>query len=155
MEKDLKVWHTYKKNVPYYNVGIRRFRGDTDGIILTNEFPTHRVEEEDLREFKMANKYSLLNGLIVETEEDNLDWELNNSITDEQVDDLLKNYAKLKSTLQTITAPPILQKILTTAKEQEKPKKTISLIQSRVDEVVPDEEDFIYREDMQQTYDDR
>ena len=154
MVKEEKVFYTFKKNMPYYNVGVRRHRHDTVGLILTNEFPTVRIEEEDLREFKMANKYGLQNGLIIQVDEEDLEWELNNAISDEQVDELLKNYAKLKSTLQTITAPPVLHKILRTAQDQEKSKKTISLIQARVDEVVPDEDSFIYREDMQATYDD-
>src|SRR6188474_501234 len=117
MVKDEKVYFTFKKNMPYYNVGVRRTRYDNDGIMLTNEFPTIRVEEEDLREFKMANKYGIQNGLIIQVDEDNLDWELNNAISDEQVNELLKNYPKLKSTLQTITAPVVLQKILVAAKE--------------------------------------
>ena len=154
MVKEEKIWHTYKKNVPYYNLGIRKFRSDNDGVMLTNEFPTFRVEEDDLREFKMANKKHILEGKIVEVAEENLDWEVNNVITDEQAAELLKNYAKLKSTLQTLNSIAIVQKILTTAKEQEKPKKTVSLIQARLDEISPDEEEFIYREDMQSTYDD-
>jgi hypothetical protein len=121
--------------------------------MLTNEFPTVRVEDEDLREFKMANKYALTNGLLIEVEEDALDWDTNNAITDEEVTELLKNYPKLKATLQTITAPVILHKILQMARDKEASKKTISVIQSRIDEAVPEEGEFVYREDMQQTYD--
>lgn len=153
MVKEDTVYHTFKKNVPYYNIGIRYFRGDSDGLVLTNEFPTVRVKDEDLREFKMANKQHLLEGKLVPVEEDNLDWETANAITDEQVDDLLKNYAKLKSTLQTLTSVAIVQKILTAAEEQDKTKKTISLIRARFDELSPDDE-FIGRNDMQTTFDD-
>ncbi len=153
MVKDDVVYFTFKKNVPYYNIGIRYFRGDNDGVVLTNEFPTVRVKEEDLREFKMANKQHLLEGKLIPVDEDNLDWETANAVTDEQVEDLLKNYAKLKSTLQTLTSLAIVQKILTTAEEQEKPKKTISIIRARLDELTPDE-DFISRAEMQSTFDD-
>ena len=153
MVKDDVVYFTFKKNVPYYNIGIRYFRGDNDGVVLTNEFPTVRVKEEDLREFKMANKQHLLEGKLIPVDEDNLDWETANAVTDEQVEDLLKNYAKLKSTVQTLTSLAIVQKILTTAEEQEKPKKTVSIIRARLDELTPDE-DFISRAEMQSTFDD-
>jgi hypothetical protein len=132
-------------------VGVRKFVGDADGVMLTNEFPTIRVEEKDLRDFKMANKYGITQGLIKEVPEDALDWEINNDVSDEDANELLKNYAKLKSTLQTIDSLPIAQKILTMAQEQDKPKKTLSLIQSRVDELTPDDLDFVRREDMQGT----
>lgn len=151
MVKEDIVYFTYKKNVPYYNVGVRRSLRDNDGIMLTNEFPTVRVEEKDLRDFKMANKYGLLQGLIVSIEEDTMDWELNNSLTDEQAEELLKNYARLKSVLPTIDSPPIVQKILTLATEQEKPKKTISIIQARLDEITPEETEIIRPEDMRGT----
>lgn len=154
MVKEEKVWHTYKKNVPFYNLGIRRFRGDNDGVMLTNEFPTFRVEEDDHREFKMANKKHILEGKIALVPEESLEWEVSNAVTDEEADELLKNYAKLKSSLTNINSPAIVQKILARAEEQGKPKGTLSLIKNRLGEITPDEKDFIYREDMQATYDD-
>lgn len=154
MVREEKIWHTFKKNVPYYNVGVRRSFTDTDGVILTNEFPTVRVEEDDLRDFKMANKYGLINGLIIEVEEDDLEWDLSNALTDEQVVELTKNYAKLKSVLPTVTSPAIAQKILAIAKENERGKQVIKLIESHVKEITPDEDEIIRREDMQQSYDD-
>lgn len=154
MVKDDTVYYTFKKNVPYYNIGIRHFRGDNDGVVLTNEFPTVRVKEEDLREFKMANKQHLLEGKLIPVDEDNLEWDTANAVTDDQVNDLLKNYAKLKSTLQTLTSVAIVQKIMTAADEQEKSQKTRSLIRARLDELTPDEEDFISRSEMQSTFDD-
>src|SRR5690348_5420695 len=154
-EEKEKVFHVFKKNVPYYNVGVRRTRWDNDGIMLTKEFPTVRVEDEDLREFKLANKYNLNNGLIVNVDDEDISWDENNSVTDEQVDELLKNYAKLKSTLPNITSHVILKKILDTADEQEKPKKTRSLIQARLDELEPENTDVeaMYREVGRSSFD--
>jgi hypothetical protein len=153
-DKD-KIFHVFRKNVPYYNVGVRRTRWDTDGILLTNEFPTVRIEDEDLREFKLANKYNLNNGLIVNVDEEDITWDENNAVTDEQVDELLKNYAKLKSTLPTITSLVILKKILDKAEEQEKPKKTRSLIQARLDEIEPEQTDIeeMYRDVGRNSFD--
>lgn len=139
MVEEAKIFFTYKKNVPYYNVGIRRFRGDTDGVMLTNEFPTYRVEEKDHRDFKMANKRVILEGLIKEVPEEDIEWEVVNALSDEEVTELLKNYAQLKSQLQRLTSLPVVQKIYTTAEEQDKSRKTLSLIKSRLDELTPDE----------------
>src|SRR5688572_18751103 len=142
---------TFKKNVPYYNVGVRRFIGDADGVMLTAEFPTIRVEEKDLRDFKTANKYSITQGLIKEVPEEDLDWEINNNISDEEAEELVKNYLQLKTTLAKIDSFPIVQKILQLAIEQDRPKKTISLIQARFDELNPGELDFVRKQDMQGT----
>lgn len=149
MVKEDTVYLTFKKNTPYYNVGVRRHSADTDGFMLTNEFPTIRIKEEDLRDFKVANKYGLKQGLVIQVDEDNLDWDLNNALTDEQANELLKNYPKLKSTLQVIDSAPIVQKLLQFAEEQDKPKKTVSLIRARLDEVSEVEQDFVRPEDMQ------
>lgn len=154
MVKEDTVYYTYKKNVPYYNVGVRRNFLDTDGIMLTNEFPTVRVEEKDLRDFKMANKYSILNGLIKEVEEDVIDWDITGILTDEEAFELTKNYAKLKSALPNITSGPIVQKMLAIAKENERGKQVIKLLETRLAEVQPEGDEFITRTDMQHTFDD-
>ena len=152
MVKEDKVYITYKKNV-IYNVGIRRFVGDNDGVILTNEIPSYRVEEDLLRDFKIANRRVITEGLIVEAEEESLDWDVSNAVTDEQVQDLLKNYAKLKSTLNTISSVPVVQKILIAANDKDASKRTISLIQARLDEITPEDETFIRKDDMESSRD--
>jgi hypothetical protein len=148
------VYHYFQKNVPHYNVGVRRSFSDTDGVLLTNEFPTFRVEEDDLSDFKRANKYALSNGLIMEVEEEDYDIDDTNVITDEQALELTKNYAKLKSRLPSITSAPIVQKMLALAREEERGKQVIKILEARLAEVQPPEDEFITRTDMQQTFDD-
>lgn len=151
MAREETEYYIFKKNVPYYNVGVRRSLYDTDGIMLTNEFPTVRIEEKDLRDFKRANKRVMQEGLVIQVEDEDLDWELVNDVSDEEVAELLKSYTRLKSTLQTLTSMPVVQKIYTTAVDQDKPKKTVSLIKARLDELTPDEDWAISKDDMQGT----
>ena len=144
MEEDLVF---FKRNVNY-TVGVRLFVGDRDGVVLTTDSPTIGIAAAKLREFKNANKQALLSGSIIEIEEPLIDWETPNALSDEDIDILLKNHLKLKSEINLISSLPILYKLIGKAKERDLSKRTISLIQARIDEVEPD--DFaISREDMQ------
>jgi hypothetical protein len=144
MENEIKVVY-YKRNVPY-TVGGKFFRNDSQGFVLSNAQPWVAVEVEKLRDFKMANKQALMEGIIVETEEPSVDWETPNALTDEVVDDLLKSYLKLKSKVSEITSKAILIKMLDQAKTQNKSTKILALIQERLDTL--SSEDVIAPQDM-------
>lgn len=127
----------YKRNVNYV-VGGRYNIVDRKGWALTNENPYIAITRDNLRDFKLANKYAILNGLIVETAEPNLDWETPNTITDEQAEALVKNLFGLKKLLPTITAEQPLYKLLDEAKTQGRSQKIINLIEDRIEELVGD-----------------
>lgn len=137
----------YKRNVPY-TVGVRFHALDSQGFILNNHQPWVGVAVEKLRDFKMANRRAIMEGLIVETPEPDVDWDTPNALTDEDIDELLKNYLKLKSTIAEVNSPSILAKVLERAKDQNKSGKTIALIQERLDEITV-EEGVIEPRDMQ------
>lgn len=137
----------YKKNVKYV-VGGRYFINDSQGWTLTNENPFVSIERSKLRDFKMANKRTILEGLIVEAPEPTIDWEVTNAITDEEAVELVKNYLQLKQTLEKIDSLQTARKLLETAKELDRPTKTLKLIESRVAELDEDEDDFNRPEEM-------
>jgi hypothetical protein len=139
--------HFFKRNV-HYTIGIRNFIGDKDGLVLNAERNVVEVKEKDLKNFKVANKAAILDGLIKEIEEPIITWETANALSDEEIADLLKNYLKLKSAVTTIDSLPILYKMREAAKEKDVSKKTLSLITSKIDELEPDN-DIIMRGDMQ------
>ncbi len=137
----------YKKNVNY-NVGVRRFVGDADGVILTGADPFVDIKLDDLRAFKQANKRVIMEGLIVAAEEPSVDWETDNAISDEEISALVKNYLALKNRLPKVNSLPILYKLVEEARTQDRAKRIISLIQNRIDEL--EEVDApINKEDMQ------
>lgn len=145
MDQEVKKVVYYKRNVPY-SIGGRFNNNDNQGFILNRMQPWIAVPVEGLRDFKVANRRAIIEGLIVETPEPSVDWDTPNALTDEAVDELLKSYLKLKSTLAEVTSISILSKMLERAKEQNKAGKTVSLIQSRLDEV--SEADVIEPKDM-------
>ena len=143
----------YKLNVRV-STGVRMFPGDADGVLLSPRGTnTVAVPKNKLRDFKNANKRLIIEGAIVPTEEPSMDWETTNALTDEDVNELLKNYMKLKSTLQTLDSLPILYKMIETAKEKEMSNKTISLINSRIAELEPEEKPIFRKDDMQGSHD--
>lgn len=145
MEQELTY---YKVNVGY-SVGVRFFIGDRDGVMLHPKGEAVvAVPTSKLRDFKNANKASLINGLIILVEEPTLDWETANALTDDNISELLKVFTKLKSTIPTIDSLPILYKMSELARSRELSKKTLSLIQSRIDELEPDEGPIFRKEDM-------
>lgn len=130
----------YKRNVSYV-VGGRHFIGDTTGFSLNTITPYVMVKKENLRDFKIANKYSILEGLIKETEEPSVDWETVNAIDDDEAKELVKNYLQLKQTLDAVDSLSTVSKILEIAKETNRPTKTIKLIESRFAELNEANED--------------
>ena len=128
----------YKRNVPYL-IGVRFNFADSQGLILTDTQPWVAIAEDRLRDFKVANKRSLMEGLIIEVAEPSTDWQTPNALTEADIDELLKSYLKLKSIVATVDSVSILVKMIERAKEQNKSGKTISLIQARLDEVSPNE----------------
>lgn len=136
----------YKRNVNYV-VGGRFFLGDPQGFTLTNENPYVSVKRDNLRDFKIANKRAIIEGLIVEAEEPSVDWDTTNAITDDDARDLVKNFLQLKKTLERVDSFATVTKILEIAKETDRPTKTIKLIEARAAELA-DEDGVVYREDM-------
>jgi hypothetical protein len=107
------------------------------------------VPVEGLKDFKMANKQVIIEGLIVETDEPNVDWVTVNALEIPEIDELLKSYLKLKAAVEKVDSPAILGKILERAKEQNKSEKVIALVQDRIDVLDIDEGVIIPRGEMQ------
>jgi len=128
----------FKKNVPY-TVVVRRNVMDKIGYSLNLLTPWIAVEAESLRDFKIANKRVVMEGLIVPIDAPDIDWETPNALTDEDITELLKNYLKLKSTLPTIDSVPTLSRLSQIAKEQDKSDKIKRLISTRYAEIAGEE----------------
>jgi hypothetical protein len=129
-----KVYY-YKKTVGYI-VGGRRFMGDSTGFVLSEEHPWVGIPESGLRDFKIANKYSLINGLIVETTEPSVDWETTNVYTDEQIDALFKlGVTKVRKTLPEITSIPTVARMVERAKAQRRSEAMIDVLEERLEEI--------------------
>jgi hypothetical protein len=94
---------------------------------------------DKVNDFKMANRRFIMDGIILETEEPNVNWATPNALENEDIDELLKNYLKLKATVAEVDSASILIKILERAKEQNKSAKITTLIQDRLDELVVNE----------------
>lgn len=136
----------YKLNVKY-PVSVRRHPMDNQGVVLSLNNPHIVFEADSLRDFKVANKYAILEGLIVPSEAPDIDWETPNALTDEDITELLKNYLKLKNALNGIDSLSILNKILQAAKEQDKSDKIKKLIINRIEELTGSE--FVDSKEMQ------
>lgn len=135
MENAQQKMHYYKKTVPYI-VGGRRYIGDSKGFVLNNETPWVGVQEQHLRDFKLANKRSILEGLIVETTEPSLDWETTNTYTDEDIDALFKKgVAQVRKTLPEITSISTVARMLDRAKAQRRSEQMIDVIEERLEEI--------------------
>ena len=129
-------WVYFKKNVNF-NVGVRLNSRDTEGLMLTNSNPYVNIDKEKLRDFLQANKYHLQNGLIRETEEPVFDFVLDNSISDEEAAEIVKNVFILRKKLPNITSETILFKLYTEAKKQNRAKKILDMIEERIELVSP------------------
>lgn len=146
MDKE-KVY--YKKTV-LYTVGVRYFIGDAMGVALTSVNPTVAVDVNKLREFKLANKAAILSGLIMPVDEPSIEWETENTFSDEELEVLTKNYLALKSKLQKVDSLPTLYRILETAKNNDRSRKTLTLIEARIEEIDDPEDKFsVHPDDMQ------
>jgi len=126
---------TYYQKTVAYTVGGRMYSGDPLGFVLTKETPWVAVREDQLRNFKIANKRIIVEGLIIEVEEPSTDWETPNTFTDEQIDTVLKNYLTLKKTLAEVTSVATVSRMLERAKEQRRPEKTIELLETHLEEI--------------------
>lgn len=126
----------FKKNVPY-RVGVRMDNKDHEGMVLDEENPYVEVDKEDLRKFLQANKYGIDKGLIVEVSEPPLPSMSSNSITDEQAEQLVKDYHELKRRLPEITSDVTVLKLLNAAKATKRKEGTIKLITERYEEISP------------------
>lgn len=133
----------YKQNVKY-PIGVRMDIMDSIGRLLTLSDPYVAIPSDRLRDFKVANKRAILEGLIVEASEPSVDWETPNALTEDDMKGLVSGpFIKLKNALPEISSTPIVSQMLEFAKELNRPEKTIKLIQDRYDELVEDEEDFV------------
>lgn len=130
----------YKKNVPY-TVVVRRHNMDSQGYSLNNIVQWIGIPVDDVRDFKIANKHAIIEGIIIPTATPLVDWETPNALTDEDINEILKVYAKLKSTLKTIDSISTLSRLLEAAKIQDKPDKTRQLIKDRLVELGEEDDD--------------
>lgn len=129
-----KVFTYFEKNVPYF-VGVKMNARDHIGHLLTGETPFIAIEHDELRDFRIANKRLIVEGIIKIVDEPNLDWDTPNTISDAQISEYLKSFLKLKSKMADITSLPIAQKFLAAAKAENKSPKIIELITNRIDEI--------------------
>lgn len=126
--------HYFKLNAPY-SVGIRFFVRDEKGKVLSKNDPYVAIEESKLRDFKRANKYAIINGLIVATTEPNLDYDTPNMIDDDKAAELVKNVFGLKKVLAEMTSATMVEKLLLEAQLQQRPTKTVNMIQKKLKEL--------------------
>lgn len=124
----------FKRNVGY-TVVVRRNIMDSQGYSLNNQNDWIGVEVDDVRDFKMANKRVIMEGLVISADAPVIDWETPNALTDEDITELLKNYMKLKNTLQTLDSIATLSRLLDAARDQDKSLKIKNLIKDRLEEL--------------------
>lgn len=145
MAEELTYW---KLNVRY-PVCVRRNIMDKIGTLLTGENQYYGVMSDTFRDFKVANKQAILEGLIVQSPPPDLDWETPNALTDEEIDDLLKYWLKLKATLPTLDSIVTVERVLERAREGEKSAKIIKLIKSRLEELTGETDEITSPAEMQ------
>jgi hypothetical protein len=143
----METLHFYKSNVSY-TIAVRLFIGDPKGKVLTQSNPYIVIKDDDLRDFKRANKKSIQDGLIVETKEPDWEEDTPNSIDDAKAGEIVKNVFALKKALASFTSEIPIRKLLDAAEEQKRPKKTIDLIKSRLIEIAGDDEDILTPDEM-------
>lgn len=132
---DSERLHYYKKT-PRYVVGGRRYIGDAIGFVLTDDQPWVAVRESQLRDFKIANKKALIDGLIVEIAEPSVEWETDNVYSDEDIDALFKKGIKeVRLALPKITSIPTVARMLERAKSQNKSEAMVTAIEERLEEI--------------------
>jgi len=146
MEKEALFF--YKTNVPY-TIGIRLFIGDSKGKVLTTNNPYIVIKEGDLRDFKRANKRAIAEGMLISTTEPDWGDESPNSIEDDKAGEIVKNVFALKKALTEFTSETPVQKLLRAAEAQNRPKKTIQLIKTRLKEITGEEDGTETPDEMQ------
>lgn len=135
MSRDLLYW---RKTVAY-TVSVRRHVLDNVGMLLNGVTPWIAIEADTLMDFKIANKAMILDGVIVPMDTPTIDWDTPNAISDEEMDNLLKNMLKLRSALKTVDSVPTLTRLLERAKTQDKSQKMKDAIRERLAEITGDE----------------
>lgn len=128
----------YRRNVNF-DIGVRANILDRKGQVLTIMNPYYAVKADELRDFLWANKESIEKGYIMKTDEPSVEWDTSNAISDEKASELVKTYMGLKNELPKLTSIPTIEKILAVAEAQDRPAKTIKLIESRLAEIKDDE----------------
>lgn len=127
----------YKVNVAY-PVGIRWNVRDTVGRVLSLSDPYVGVKSDDLRDFRRANYHAIEKGLIMATAEPSMEIESPNMIDDEKAASIVKSEFALKNALVEITSEAVVAKLLEQANLQERPKRTIKLIEKKLAEFSPE-----------------
>lgn len=125
----------YYKSTVKYVLGVRRFIGDSQGQALTWNNPVIEVEVDKLRDFKLANKAAILGGLLMQVDEPVIEWETTNAFTEEEISELTKSYMSLKAKLPKIDSLPVLYKLLEDAKANDRTKKTLQMIETRIQDL--------------------
>jgi len=147
---DTEKIYYYKKTVPYV-VGGRRFIGDTAGFVLTPVQPWVGVKESGLRDFKIANKRSITEGLIVQIDEPSVDWESTNVYTDEDIDALFKSgIAKVRKVLPELTSIATVSRMLERAKQQRRSDALIEALEAKLEEI---DDERVELEDVERALD--
>lgn len=126
----------YQKTTKY-PIGVKESLKDVRGTVLNDEQPYVGVRKSLLRDFVLANRYAISNGLLMEIPEPPIEIITPNAYTDDEIKVLLKNYIQLKKKLPEITSDSLLYRMLGIAKEESRPPKTVQLIQDRLEEVSP------------------
>jgi hypothetical protein len=127
----------YYEKTTSYPIVVRENMRDHRGFLLNSEQPYVGVKKNLLRDFVLANRYAISNGLILEIPEPSIEIQTPNAYTNDEIKVLLKNYIQLKKKLPEITSEPLLYRILNLAKEENRPPKTIQLIMDRLEELTP------------------
>lgn len=126
----------YRKNVPY-RVGVRMHPRDSEGILLSEDFPYVEVPASRIREFLQANKDSIEKGKIIKIDEPPLEEVSPNMITDDQAKTLVKSFFDLRKKLPEISSEDAILKLLAAAKSEKRSEKTVQLIMDRYEEISP------------------
>lgn len=124
----------YQRNVPY-TVVVRRHTLDSQGYSLNMKNTSIGVDIEEIREFKIANKQAIMDGLIIQVDAPVIDWETPNALTDADISELIKNYMKLKVSLKTLDSVSTVSRLLDAARDQDKSAKVKNLIKERLEEL--------------------
>lgn len=127
--------HFFKSTVKY-PIGIRYFTGDVKGKALTINDPYVGIKDENLRDFRRANKPLLSEGILMPTEEPDWDEETPNALTDETVQQVVKNVFALKKLLKEVNSEAAVRRLLEEAEIQGRPKNTTDTIKKRLRELI-------------------
>lgn len=128
----------FKKNANY-NIGVRIFPSDWNGVVLTEENPYVGIDTDKIKDFKRANRVLIEKGMLIQSDEPSTDYENANLLSDEEVTLLVKgNVLKLKKRLNEISSDATVGRILEEARLQNKGEKTINMIMERMEQLGDD-----------------